>query len=123
MTNQTETTIKKLPTHDVFVDIYSRGNPEPKTHKISVGWENKDGKGINILINGTLYVIRENKNPPDADSPDRPTHSVFLVGSGRFQEESQWYRIGPGWIQDDSNIIGIILNGTYYTIRKRKRMS
>ncbi|WP_259015515.1 hypothetical protein [Emticicia fluvialis] len=120
MTNQTETTAKKLPTHDVFAHIFTQGYSEPRKHKISSGWENKDGKGINFRINGTMYVIRENKAQPDEEYPNRPTHSVHIISSGRNPNESQWFQVGPGWLQENSNDIVSIINGNYFTIRKRE---
>ncbi|MCE6989003.1 hypothetical protein LZG72_07875 [Dyadobacter sp. CY323] len=62
--NQTE---KKNPTHTVFF-LKDCGGDKPEWQKVGVGWEHKDGTGLNILVDSTggqtPMTIRKN-NPKE----------------------------------------------------------
>lgn len=120
MKNTTKTTTKKLPTHDVFVVDYRQGRAEPRKHRISSGWVNKDNLGVNIIINGTIYAIRKRKPNPESSTKNLPTHDVFVVCFGKDQGEPQWHRISAGWEQADTNDINTTINGIQYIVSQKK---
>ena len=62
--NQTE---NKSPTHTVYYIKYHEGVEKPEWQKIGVGWQNKDGLGLNLSVissNGgeVPMVVRKNKS-------------------------------------------------------------
>lgn len=69
MTNQTETTTKKLPSHLIYCTSQKPGTNETKWLKVGAAWAQKGGKGLNIVIDHPVskdgkYVMMKNEPQP-----------------------------------------------------------
>ena len=66
MTNTTETTIKKHPTHLIFLVTPIPGSEKSNWLKVAAVWQNKDGSGFNIIPDyplspGVKYFMKKNE--------------------------------------------------------------
>lgn len=64
MTNETETTTKKLPSFDIYIVTPRKDKKEDFWQKVSAMWEHPDGNGFNMTVNGQKLVARRRKPKP-----------------------------------------------------------
>lgn len=115
----TTTTIKKLPTHELF-DVQQRDGQRAFWNKVGAAFENKDGShsvllyqpGIPTPKRLQLRTIDREKRPlADGADPKRfPTHELFYV----VQLEgapNEWKRVGVGFTNKDGSLSLIVDDG------------
>ena len=66
MTNTTETTSKKQPSHLIYITSPKTGTSESSWLRVGAAWVHKDGKGFTLLIDHKLsptgqYAMMKNE--------------------------------------------------------------
>lgn len=113
------TTIKKLPTHELF-DVQQREGQKVFWNKVGAAFENKDGSHSVLLYQPglptpkrlQLRAIDRTKRPLNegADAKKFPTHELFVVVE-IDGAQNEWKRVGVGFTNKDGSLSLIVDNG------------
>lgn len=119
MTTTTTTTIKKLPTHELF-DVQQREGQKAFWNRVGAAFENRDGSHSVLLYQPGLPApkrlqlrrIDRDKRPLNegADPKKYPTHELFLVVEVEGGP-SEWKRVGVGFTNKDDSLSLIVDDG------------
>lgn len=115
----TTTTVKKLPTHELF-DVQQREGQRAFWNKVGAAFENKDGSHSVLLYQPglptpkrlQLRTIDRDKRPlaDGADPKKFPTHELFVVVE-IDGAPNEWKRVGVGFTNKDASLSLIVDDG------------
>ena len=119
MTTTTTTTMKKLPTHELF-DVQEREGQRAFWNKVGAAFENKDAShsvllyqpGIPAPKRLQLRTIDREKRPlPEGADPQMvPTHELYYVVELEGAQ-NEWKRVGVGFTNRDGSLSLIVDDG------------
>ena len=118
-TNAPMTTLKKLPTHEIF-DVQQRDGQRAFWNKVGAAFENKDASHSLLLYQPglpqpkrlQLRRIDREKRPlaEGADPKKSPTHELFVVVEVDGAP-NEWRRVGVGFTNKDGSLSLIVDDG------------
>ena len=115
----TTTTIKKLPTHELF-DVQQREGKKAFWNRVGAAFENRDGSHSVLLYQPGLpepkrlqlrRIDREKRPLNDGADPKKfPTHELFIVVEPEGGP-NEWKRVGVGFTNKDESLSFIVDDG------------
>ncbi|MCC7073506.1 MAG: hypothetical protein IT383_19505 [Deltaproteobacteria bacterium] len=115
----TTTTIKKLPTHELF-DVQQREGQKAFWNRVGAAFENRDGSHSVLLYQPGLpepkrlqlrRIDREKRPLNDGADPKKfPTHELFIVVEAEGGP-NEWKRVGVGFTNKDDSLSLIVDDG------------
>ena len=115
----TTTTIKKLPTHEIF-DVQQREGQKAFWNKVGAAFENKDGSHSLLLyqpglptpkrvqlrrIDRERFPVRDGVDPKKA-----PSHELFFVAEVEGAP-NEWKRVGVAFTNKDDSLSILVDDG------------
>lgn len=126
----TTTTIKKLPTHELF-DVQQREGQRAFWNKVGAAFENKDGSHSVLLYQPGIptpkrlqlrRIDRERRPLADGADPKKfPTHELFNVVEMEGAP-NEWKRVGVGFTNKDESLSLIVDDGVRDAPKARFQM-
>lgn len=115
----TTTTIKKLPTHELF-DVQQREGQKAFWNKVGAAFENKDASHSLLIYQPGLptpkrlqlrRIDRERRPLNEGADPKKfPTHELFIVAEVEGGP-NDWKRVGVGFTNKDDSLSLIVDDG------------
>lgn len=115
----TSTTIKKLPTHELF-DVQQREGQKAFWNRVGAAFENRDRSHSVLLYQPGLpepkrlqlrRIDREKRPLNDGADPKKfPTHELFIVVEAEGAP-NEWKRVGVGFTNKDASLSLILDDG------------